>query len=81
MQTTGVSPARSTASVFLLTVSSVSPKYCRLSLCPTITAFTPISLSIGSEISPVKAPLSSKWQFCAPTKKGSPAATACVRAR
>ena len=53
MHTMGVSPAASAASVRLFTVSSVSPKYCLRSLCPMMTYFTPYSLSIAAEISPV----------------------------
>ena len=54
------------AFTFLLTVSSVSAKYCLLSECPIITYSTPMHLSIGPETSPVNAPFSSKCIFCAP---------------
>ena len=64
--TIGFKPEAKAAFVLLLTVSSVSPKYCLLSLWPKTTYSTPISLSIGAEISPVKAPLSAQWQFSAP---------------
>ena len=59
-------PAQRAARVLMLTVASVSPKYCRLSEWPTITYSAPASRSISAEISPVKAPLASKWTFCAP---------------
>jgi hypothetical protein len=51
----------------LLTVTSVSPKYCLRSLWPMMTYSTPMETSIGAEISPVKAPEFSQWQFSAPT--------------
>jgi hypothetical protein len=41
--------------VFFSTVSSVSPKYRRRSLCPTITQEQPDALIIGPETSPVNA--------------------------
>ena len=56
-QMMGLMPASSTARTFLLTMESVSPKYCRRSLWPTMTYFTPRSLSMSAETSPVKAPL------------------------
>src|SRR5262249_9222371 len=49
-----------------LTVSSVSPKYCRRSECPTITCVTPKATSMGAETSPVNAPSSFQCTFCAP---------------
>ena len=60
-QTMGVSPARSAASSFSATISSVSPKCCRRSLCPRMTQVHPASLSIGALISPVNAPWSFAW--------------------
>ena len=54
-------PAARTAAAFLLTTSSVSPKYCRRSEWPTITYDTLSLASIAGLISPVKAPLSSQW--------------------
>ena len=52
-QMMGFMPAFSTAWTFLLTVVSVSQKYCRRSLWPTMTYFTPRSFSMSAEISPV----------------------------
>ncbi len=56
-----------TAFSFLLTVSSVSPKNWRRSEWPTITYSTASLASIGGLTSPVNAPWSSQWQFCAPS--------------
>ena len=64
--TIGVMPCSNAFKTFLFTVSSVSAKYSRLSECPIITYFTPASVSIAGEISPVYAPLSSKYIFSAP---------------
>ena len=44
--------------IFLFTVSSVSPKYCRRSECPMITCVTPQASNWGAEVSPVNAPSS-----------------------
>ena len=63
----GVSPCSNAFKTFLLTVSSVSAKYSLLSECPIITYFTPASVSMFGEISPVYAPFSSKYIFSAPT--------------
>ena len=65
-QTIGVMPCSKAFFTFLFTVSSVSAKYSRLSECPMITYFTPASVSIFGAISPVYAPLSSKYIFSAP---------------
>ena len=62
----GVIPCSNALRTFLLTVSSVSAKYSLLSECPIITYFTPISVSMLGAISPVYAPLSSKYIFSAP---------------
>src|SRR6266700_1507634 len=66
-QTIGVSPASMAATVFSNTLSLVSPKYLRRSLCPTITCEQPNALIIGPETSPVKAPSVAQQRFCAPT--------------
>ena len=66
-QMIGVRPCSNALMTFLLTVSSVSAKYSLLSECPMITYSTPASVSIDGEISPVKAPFSSKYMFSAPT--------------
>ena len=63
----GVIPCSKAFSIFLFTVSFVSAKYSLLSECPRTTYFTPASVSIAGEISPVYAPLSSKYIFSAPT--------------
>src|SRR3954454_21447064 len=47
------SPPSRPATVRLATVSSVSPKYCRRSEWPTIAPFTPSSVSMAAETSPV----------------------------
>jgi hypothetical protein len=52
----GVSPASSAARVLRATVSSVSPKYCRRSECPTSTCVHPALFSMGPDTSPVNAP-------------------------
>src|SRR5216684_7525895 len=65
-QMIGVSPASSAATVFFSTLSSVSPKYLRRSLCPTITYEQPEALIIRPETSPVKAPSFAQHRFCAP---------------
>jgi hypothetical protein len=49
-------PNSSAACVRLSTVSSVSLKYCRRSLCPTMAWVAPTALIMGPETSPVKAP-------------------------
>ena len=64
---TGIILCSSIFLIFLFTVSSVSAKYCLLSLWPTTTQSTPASSSIAGEVSPVYAPLSSKYTFCAPS--------------
>ena len=56
MQTTGRRPAARQALTFLLIMSLVSPMTWRRSLCPVRQNFTPRSLSISTEISPVNAP-------------------------
>ena len=56
----GVSPALSAAKIRRLTVSSVSPKYWRRSLCPMMTWLQPVAAIIGPETSPVNAPESSQ---------------------
>ncbi len=61
-------PASSAASARRRTVSSVSPKSCRRSEWPTIAPVTPSSSSIGADTSPVNAPSSSQWTFCAYTR-------------
>src|ERR1700688_4265146 len=66
-QMIGVSPASIAATVFFNTLSLVSPKYLRRSLCPTITCEQPNALIIGPETSPVKAPSVAQQRFCAPT--------------
>ena len=63
----GVMPCSNALSTFLFTSSLVSPKYSLLSECPSTTYFTPASTSMFGEISPVYAPLSSKYIFSAPT--------------
>ena len=65
-QIIGVIPCSNALSTFLFTVSSVSAKYSLLSECPMITYLTPTSVSIFGAISPVYAPLSSKYIFSAP---------------
>src|SRR2546423_2096979 len=60
----GCSASARTVRTFFATQSSVSPKYCRRSLCPRMTPSQPASLSIGALTSPVKAPCFSWWQFC-----------------
>src|SRR6266850_1058359 len=65
-QMIGASPASSAATVFFSTLSSVSPKYLRRSLCPTITCEQPQVRIIGPETSPVKAPSFAQQRFCAP---------------
>ena len=62
----GVMPCSKAFSIFLFTVSLVSAKYSLLSEWPSTTYFTPASVSIAGEISPVKAPFSSKYIFSAP---------------
>ena len=52
-QMIGVRPCSKAFNTFLLTVSSVSAKYSLLSEWPMITYFTPASVSILGEISPV----------------------------
>ena len=52
-QMMGCRPASRAAWTFLLTVMSVSPKYCRRSLWPMMTYFTPRSLSMSADTSPV----------------------------
>ena len=49
----------------LATPASVSPKYWRRSEWPTSEPAAPSPSSIGAEISPVYAPSSSQWTFCA----------------
>ena len=66
-QTMTLSPAARPANVRLFTVSSVSAKYWRRSEWPVMTYSTPRSTSMSALISPVKAPLFSKWTFSAPT--------------
>ena len=80
-QTMGLRPAARAALVLLLTVSSVSPKYCLRSLCPSTTYSTPISLSIPVLISPVNAPDSAQWQFSAPILILVPCAASIAAAR
>ena len=63
----GVIPCSNALSIFLFTVSLVSAKYSLLSECPRTTYLTPASVSMFGEISPVKAPFSSKYMFSAPT--------------
>ena len=46
-----------------------------------MTYSTPISVSISAEISPVKAPDFSKWQFCAPTLMLEPFAASSTVSR
>ena len=76
MQRITVSPASRAARTRFWTVTSVSPKYWRRSEWPMTTYSTPSSLSIGAEISPVKAPDSAQWQFSAPTAMLVPAVAA-----
>ena len=52
-QMMGCRPASRAAWTFLLTVMSVSPKYCRRSLWPMMTYFTPRSFSMSADTSPV----------------------------
>ena len=66
----GVRPWRSAAARRLLISSSVSRKTWRRSEWPSRTSAQPRSTSIGAETSPVNAPLSSQWQFCAPSRDG-----------
>ena len=68
----GVIPCSKAFNTFLFTVSSVSAKYSLLSECPNTTYFTPASVSIAGEISPVYAPLSSKYMFSAPMQMLEP---------
>ncbi|TML06129.1 MAG: hypothetical protein E6G36_00505 [Actinobacteria bacterium] len=69
------SPASSAAWTRLATVSSVSPKYCLRSECPTIAPYTPSSRSISAETSPVYAPSASQCTFCAATAISVPASS------
>ena len=62
----GVIPCSKAFNTFLFTVASVSAKYSLLSECPMITYFTPTSVNMLGAISPVYAPLSSKYIFSAP---------------
>ena len=79
--TMGLSPAASAAFMRALTVSSVSPKYCLLSLCPMMTYSTPSSTSISALISPVKAPFAAQCTFSAPTLMLVPAVASTAAAR
>jgi hypothetical protein len=63
----GVIPFKSAFLTRILTVSSVSPKYCLRSLCPMMAYSTPRLRSIGALISPVNAPLSAQWTFWHPS--------------
>jgi hypothetical protein len=67
----GVIPAAKTAFAFLFTVSSVSPKNCRRSECPTITCEHCSAWSMPGATSPVNAPLDSQCTFWAPSPNGS----------
>jgi hypothetical protein len=58
---------RERRAVFKATVSSVSPKCVRRSLCPISTRLAPTSWILGAEISPAQAPASAQCIFCAPT--------------
>ncbi len=77
----GVMPCSRALRTFLLTVSSVSAKYSRLSEWPMITYLTPRSSSMHGAISPVKAPFSSKYIFSAPILMLVPSAAARAAGR
>ena len=66
MQTIGVSSFFKTDSTFFEITKSVSLNNVRRSECPIITCDARLSRNIDADISPVKAPLSSSLQFCAP---------------
>ena len=66
MQTIGRSPAARAATARRLTPSSVSPNSWRRSEWPIITHWHATVNSIRGATSPVNAPSSSQWQFCAP---------------
>jgi hypothetical protein len=55
----GERPASNAFLTFAFISISFSPKMSLLSECPMMMYLTPASLSMGAEISPVKAPLSS----------------------
>src|SRR5258708_26756205 len=59
------------AAAFFATISSVSPRYARLSECPTRTHWHK-PLSIAGETSPVYAPDISQKQSCAPSLTPDP---------
>ena len=64
-QRIGTSPASSAFGTFCWSARSVSLKYWRRSECPSTTPSTSISLSIGADTSPVKAPASASCMVCA----------------
>ena len=65
--TMGAIPSATSAFALRFTSSFVSPNSSRRSEWPTMQYAQPISLSMGTEISPVKAPEGSQYTFCAPT--------------
>src|SRR5205823_2020911 len=79
--TIGVTPASSADRVRVSTVSSVSQKYCRRSLCPMIAWVAPTAVNMGPEISPVNAPSLAHAMFCAPTRMFEPLAASTAAAR
>ena len=65
--TMAYSPAPTRAFTLRFTSSFVSPNSSRRSEWPTIEHAQPISLIMGTDTSPVKAPFGSQYTFCAPT--------------
>ena len=63
----GAMPPATSAFALRFTSSFVSPNSSRRSEWPTMQYAQPISLSMGTDISPVKAPEGSQYTFCAPT--------------
>ena len=69
------------AAVFFATISSVSPKSCRRSLCPRMTQVAPASLSMPAAISPVNAPEASACMFwAAMVTRLFPSSSSCATA-
>ena len=69
------------ATVFFQTDSSVSPKYWRRSLWPTMTHFTPTAASMGPDTSPVYAPSFFQNRFWAPMPMRVPSVAATAAGR
>jgi len=75
-------PCSSANAVFLPTKSGLSPSTWRRSEWPVSTHVQPASRSMAAEISPVKAPASAGYIFCAPTKMpGAPSRPSPVASR